>query len=55
MVWVVWFGLFWLKGFRFESIVVGGWVQARLEWIAPVGWVRMWVVCLWRWDRLGHK
>ena len=48
---MVGFGLFWLKGFRFESIVVVvvvvGWVQVRLERIVPVGWVRMWVVSLW--------
>lgn len=47
---MVWFGLFWLKGFRFESIVVVvvvGWVQVRLERIVPVGWARMWVVSLW--------
>ena len=33
MIWVFWFGLFWLRGFRFESIVVVvvvvGWAQVR--------------------------
>lgn len=45
IVWMVWFGLFWLKGFQFEWIVA----------VVAVGWVRIGVGSLWEWDRLGHK
>ena len=49
IVWMVWFGLFWLKGFQFEWIVVAAVA------VVAVGWVRIGVGSLWEWDRLGHK